>query len=295
MKGLIDLFKINRIRKKLFFGIFFSCLSLHSIYGQNNKQQITYKSSFTSSNLAPVIERRIKFTEENKIKWVLVRIIPMNLDSINQYKYVQIFKTDGYANNFEETFHEESSSNINSKPLIIDSSSPPISIPSGVERWSHAANVFSDDWLGSQVPKFSVFDLNGEVYDSKKLKRKITILYFWFKDSKSIEYDIHRLNILTQRYSSKKDVVFLSFALNSSQSLETFLIEHPISFPVIPNSYVLAQKSFGIGPLPSYMVVDWEGKICHVERGYSPQAIDRLAAIIDQQLFLKAQSQNLNQ
>ncbi|MGC6480310.1 MAG: TlpA family protein disulfide reductase [Flavobacteriaceae bacterium] len=147
----------------------------------------------------------------------------------------------------------------------------------GIDRWSDAATVLSDAWVGKELPTFQLADMNSRKISSKKLEGKVVVMHFWSARSRICRSELPQLNSLAERYRHRKDVTFISLAIDNKMYLHDLLRQQPLHFPLIPEAGLLAMENFGVGPVPTYMIADRHGTIRHVSRGYAPGNIQRLA------------------
>lgn len=106
-------------------------------------------------------------------------------------------------------------------------------------------------------------DTDGVEHSLASMKGKISFLWFWNEDCpKCIEY-IGGLNKIQDENPNTLSV--LSFSDNMKDEVIAFKARTPLSFPVIPNSKLLADGPFG-GDFgyPRLFIVDQEGIVKYV-------------------------------
>lgn len=117
-------------------------------------------------------------------------------------------------------------------------------------------------------PEFNVEDLNGNRYSNESLKGKTVILKFWFIGCQKCIEEMPSLNQLRASYKNKKDVVFLSMALDQNEALRKFLRKRRFDFPVIGNQEDFLRKKLQIDMYPTHMIINKEGRIVKVVNSY---------------------------
>jgi len=121
--------------------------------------------------------------------------------------------------------------------------------------------------LKPPAPTFNVSSINGETFDSNKLKGKVVVLNLWFVNCPNCVEEIKLLNKLVDEYQDK-DVVFIGLATNDKAKLDGFLKKNPFKYNIVPKamttilSFGEPDKNGEINiPFPMHIVIDREGKI----------------------------------
>ncbi len=122
------------------------------------------------------------------------------------------------------------------------------------------------DKLANAIP-FDATSLKGEKFNYPALKGKVIVMNFWFIACKPCQKEIPELNELQAKYADNEDVVFVSFAKDSPESLQAFLKETTFNYPVIPRANTEIREYFVSG-FPTNFVIDKEGKIIYEAKGY---------------------------
>ena len=115
------------------------------------------------------------------------------------------------------------------------------------------------DFLNKNAIPFKVKDLNGQEYSLDNLKGKIIVMNFWFLGCYPCVHEIPELNKLVSKYGSN-EVVFLAFALDKKEKLETFLKQNSFNYKIIPESKSI-HEIYGISACPTQVIIDQESKI----------------------------------
>ena len=124
---------------------------------------------------------------------------------------------------------------------------------------------FIKTFKGCQVPYFEGQTMTGEKISSNNLIGKVVVLNFWFTRCKPCLGEFPALNLLAKKFS-KKDVVFISFVLDSAKTVDAFLIRHPLLYQVIPAVNEIA-KDFKIVAYPTNIVLDKNLRIAEIIHG----------------------------
>ncbi len=130
---------------------------------------------------------------------------------------------------------------------------------------SQKIDDYVNSFAGCRVPDFTATAIDGRVISSEKSAGKITVLNFWFTRCKPCVTEFPSLNKLAEEFSAQ-GVEFISFALDSKEVLDTFLISHPLKYAVVPNADSIA-ATFKIVVYPVNMVLDKNGTILQIFHG----------------------------
>jgi len=130
---------------------------------------------------------------------------------------------------------------------------------------SNRLDDYINSFTGCNAPQFTATTLSGKKIYSKELEGKVTILNFWFTHCKPCIDDFPSLNKLADEYSTK-GVAFLSFALDDKDLLDSFLLQHPLKYNVVPASKDLAEL-FKIAAYPTTMILDKNFKVVKILHG----------------------------
>jgi cytochrome oxidase Cu insertion factor (SCO1/SenC/PrrC family) len=130
-----------------------------------------------------------------------------------------------------------------------------------VKRLTEYVNSFN----GCTAPPFVATALNGNKISSEELKGEVVVLNFWFTHCKPCVGEFASLNKLVDEYSGK-EVVFISFALDSDNVLDSFLVKHPLKYEIVPSAKGFSEL-FKVWPYPTNMVLDKNFKVVQGFRG----------------------------
>lgn len=119
--------------------------------------------------------------------------------------------------------------------------------------------------VGCRAPRFSAATLQGKQINSDSLLGKVVVLNFWFTHCKPCLNEFPSLNKLATEFADS-NVVFISFAWDKKEKLDTFLQTHPLAYQLIPNAKALAD-SFRILPYPTNMILTRNYKVSAVQHG----------------------------
>ena len=114
---------------------------------------------------------------------------------------------------------------------------------------------------GKIFPEFQFIDLNGIVYNNDNTKGKIVIIKCWFIGCHACVAEFPDLNKLVDNYRNRKDIVFISLALDSKEKLNQFLSYKKFSYPVVADQEKFIRKELNVSMYPTHLIIDRNGVI----------------------------------
>ncbi|MFM7644848.1 MAG: TlpA family protein disulfide reductase [Sphingomonadales bacterium] len=132
--------------------------------------------------------------------------------------------------------------------------------------------------VGKKAFDFNVTDIFGNKYSLKELKGKVIVMNFWFVECKPCIMEMPELNKLVEKYRNK-DVVFLGFATNDKQKIESFLKNKTFNYNIIAESKKIADL-YEVNSFPTHIVIDKNSTIAYYVIGLGPTTIEDLDRII---------------
>lgn len=141
-------------------------------------------------------------------------------------------------------------------------------IPNQIKNSSNAeySNFLRE---GKAFKKFHYTDLNGNVYSTENTKGKIVVLKFWFIHCQKCVEEMPSLNKLVHQYEKRKDILFVSLALDKNKKLKEFLKKKTFKYAVIGNQEDYITKNLGLQIFPTHMIINKMGKVTKVVNSYS--------------------------
>lgn len=114
---------------------------------------------------------------------------------------------------------------------------------------------------GKIFPHHRFVDLEGKAFDSQHPEKKVRLYKTWFIRCQACIEEFPKLNQLVQDMKHRRDLEFISLALDEAVDLRKFLEEKPFSYAVIP-----LMRNFIFGELktnnfPTHILVSKSGQI----------------------------------
>jgi peroxiredoxin len=107
---------------------------------------------------------------------------------------------------------------------------------------------------------FTLADLQGKSWTLKGQRGKVVLVNFWAAWCLPCVNEIPTLNALYRRFE-KKDLVILAIADNDAPTMQRFLAERPVLYPVLLDSGRKISDGFHAGNIPRSLVYDRAGTL----------------------------------
>lgn len=118
---------------------------------------------------------------------------------------------------------------------------------------------------GTLFPEFEAFDLNGNRISTATLKGMYVVIKCWYIHCPVCIKEFPQVNALAREYMQlRNDILFLSFAEDTPQQLNDFLMKKKLEYGIIPNSKDFMNITLGLTAFPTHFILDKEGKIIKV-------------------------------
>jgi peroxiredoxin len=117
---------------------------------------------------------------------------------------------------------------------------------------------------GKNFPEFNFKDLNGIEYNNDNTKGKIVVVKCWFIACQACVAEFVELNKLVLKYQNRKDIIFISLALDSKEKLNQFLSQKTFNYSVVADQKQFINNELGISSYPTHLIIDRSGKIIKV-------------------------------
>lgn len=129
---------------------------------------------------------------------------------------------------------------------------------------------------GKPVPKFAFTDIKGNVYTSKNTLGKIVVLKCWFITCHACVAEMPDINKIVDRYANRKDILFISLAIDDKQPLVSFLKTKEFKYQTVSNQKDYMENKLHVVGYPTHIVIDKKGIVQKTVDG-----VNTLAYVID--------------
>jgi len=117
---------------------------------------------------------------------------------------------------------------------------------------------------GVAFPNFNWTDLQGNTYTNNTTKGKILVIKCWFINCYACIKEFPDLNALVETYSTRKDIKFISLALDEEEELNNFLKKNKFNYQVVPDQSDFLKHDLNIRYYPTHFIIDKKGKVLKV-------------------------------
>jgi thiol-disulfide isomerase/thioredoxin len=117
---------------------------------------------------------------------------------------------------------------------------------------------------GQPLPPYQFTDLGGKHYTNNNTRNKILVLKYWFISCVPCIEEMPELNQLVKKYRQRKDLLFVSVAMDGAPELRQFLLHHSLSYAVVPDQKYWLTNIMEAYSYPTHIIVGKNGKIVKV-------------------------------
>jgi peroxiredoxin len=123
---------------------------------------------------------------------------------------------------------------------------------------------------GKLAPDFTLKSRSGENIKLSELRGDVVMINFWASWCAPCRQEMPLLEEMHKKYS---DLGFVLLGVNveeDSSLAEDLLREIPVSFPILYDNTNAVTKLYKVVAMPSTVIVDRDGKMRYLHRGYLP-------------------------
>ncbi|AOZ91404.1 redoxin domain-containing protein [Paenibacillus crassostreae] len=121
--------------------------------------------------------------------------------------------------------------------------------------------------VGSKTPSFNLLGLDGSVHNLDEYKGKSMVINFWGTWCEPCVKEMPALQVQSEKWEDK-DVVVIGINVGEDvMSVENFVKQANLDFPILLDPNRDAVRSYGISPLPTTLFVSADGKIRNIHLG----------------------------
>lgn len=124
---------------------------------------------------------------------------------------------------------------------------------------------------GTVASSFTLKDLTGKEVSLADYRGKVVIIDFWATSCPPCRRELPHIQKIYEKYKDKGVIVLAITSESNIEKVKEFIEEEGYSFPVLIDRGREASSAYGIRAIPMLFVLDREGIIQHIHRGYSPE------------------------
>ncbi len=132
--------------------------------------------------------------------------------------------------------------------------------------------------IGDQIGRFSIKDVEGNLFSDKSTRGKPLVLNFWFTGCGPCIKEMPEIN---RWMESVPDATYLAVTYNTPQEIKEIVERQKFRFHQIADDTLL-KDMFGVEAYPVTVIVDKEGIVKYVMDGTNPQKRDFLLRLLQQ-------------
>lgn len=112
---------------------------------------------------------------------------------------------------------------------------------------------------GKPIPSFNFNDANGVNYSSENTKGKIVLFKCWFIGCLACVQEMPELNEMVEKYKNRKDILFISLAIDDKKPLLDFLGKTKFEYATVPNQEKYMTEKLKVNAYPTHFLIDKNG------------------------------------
>jgi peroxiredoxin len=125
--------------------------------------------------------------------------------------------------------------------------------------------------IGDPTPAFNLQTLDGKTVSIASYKGKVVLLDFWATWCGPCRKALPELKDLLQKNTGKPLVVISVSADENAKAAQEFVRANGMTWPqALDSQGKVAYGVFGIESLPSYVLIDAQGRIAYLMKGWAP-------------------------
>lgn len=140
--------------------------------------------------------------------------------------------------------------------------------------------------IGDSAPSFRARTLDGsQTVSNEDLKGKVIFVDFWASWCTPCLKSLPEFEHLQTSFAGRDDVVVLAINLDENPKDATkFISGLDISYKILADADGKIPESFGVSTMPSSFIIDKEGVIRYVHKGYKDGDVGKIKTEIEQLL-----------
>lgn len=145
-------------------------------------------------------------------------------------------------------------------------------------------NPLANNQIGKKAMEFSLPAVNGETVALQSLRGKVVLLNFWATWCGPCRQELPELARLQEKYRQRGLAVMAVTVDNEIENVRGFLQKYDIKIQALWDKRKKVADSYLVEKMPSSYLIDRNGAIRFIHRGYSAEELKRIEAEIDELL-----------
>jgi len=127
-------------------------------------------------------------------------------------------------------------------------------------QFASAMSKLGMDDASRQNADFTLTDVRGNTWNLRELRGKVVLVNFWATWCPPCRKEMPDLDALYRRFK-EQGFVILGISDEDAGKVESFLAEHPVSYPVLLDPGRKTNEKFRVDGIPKSFVYDRDGKL----------------------------------
>lgn len=130
---------------------------------------------------------------------------------------------------------------------------------------------------GSLAPDFKLNTLDGTEVTLANYKGEVVVVNFWATWCPPCRAEMPGIQAVYDAYENEGLVVLAVNAQEDQDTIQAFVMETGLTFPILPDPYGQAIREYGVRSFPATFVIDREGRIDTIHQGQiTPEELEAL-------------------
>jgi peroxiredoxin len=147
-----------------------------------------------------------------------------------------------------------------------------------------AAPVCADELLGQPAPDFALRSINGDNLRLSEYRSEVVVLTFWSDWCGKCRSALPVLDSLHRRYEAEGLRMLAVDVDGDLGKAKAFAAENDVNFPVLADIGQDVSRRYELNQMPLSVVLDREGNVRYVHKGFSSDEGELLAAEVTELL-----------
>jgi peroxiredoxin len=124
--------------------------------------------------------------------------------------------------------------------------------------------------LDGPAPDFTLKSASGENVRLSELRGQVVLINFWASWCGPCRQEMPLLDQMYQKYGPLGFTLLGVNVEQDTQDAERMLKDAPVSFPILFDAQNQVSKLYDVTAMPSTVLVDRDGKVRYMHKGYQP-------------------------
>ena len=142
-------------------------------------------------------------------------------------------------------------------------------------------NAAPSHQIGKKAAEFSLPAVNGETIALQSLRGKVVLLNFWATWCGPCRQELPELARVQEKFRDRGLAVVAVTVDNEVENVRAFLKKYDIKLQALWDKKKKVADAYVVEKMPSSYLIDRNGVVRFIHRGYTPEELKRIEAEID--------------